>query len=251
MCWCGSGVEQLIRNQWVGGSNPPTSSKKKAAISGVKNAVARFFIEGGIQIVSGMLTGAASYLVGAAIKGEEISFKNCMKAVLIGGLTSAIMFCGSKLLKAIGNKFSKNNTSKNEIPTESTTPRKDPGTQEDPLARARRIGREGEANAVEFGKGNERYKYTGSLSGKKRISDGVIYNGDKSVLQEVKNVKYQGYTKQMKDYVAELGKTIKQGDDTIIFRYLELFVRKNGGTKISSGLRELIEKGLIVLREVL
>ena len=32
MCWCGSGVEQLIRNQWVGGSNPPTSSKKSLTI---------------------------------------------------------------------------------------------------------------------------------------------------------------------------------------------------------------------------
>ncbi len=77
-----------------------------------------------------------------------------------------------------------------------------------------------------YGKGEGRVHYTGKISGKSRISDDSILNGDNSILQEVKNVKYQGYTKQMKDYVAELGKTIKQGDDTIIFRYLELFVRK-------------------------
>ena len=226
-----------------------TSAVTKAALSGVKNAVARFFIEGGIQIVSGMLTGAASYLVGAAIKGEEISFKNCMKAVLIGGLTSAIMFCGSKLLKAIGNKFAKNKDSA--IPTETKTPRNDGVTNEDPLANARKIGKEGEDIASLYGKGEGRVHYTGKISGKSRISDGSILNGDNSILQEVKNVKYQGYTKQIKDYVAQLDVPMNVNKQDVSFKVLELFVRKNGGTKISSGLRELIDRGLIILREVL
>lgn len=223
--------------------------QKKAAISGVKNAVARFFIEGGIQIVSGMLTGAASYLVGAAIKGEEISFKNCMKAVLIGGLTSAIMFCGSKLLKAIGNKFAKNKDSA--IPTETKTPRNDGVTNEDPLANARKIGKEGEDIASLYGKGEGRVHYTGKISGKSRISDGSILNGDNSILQEVKNVKYQGYTKQIKDYVAQLDVPMNVNKQDVSFKVLELFVRKNGGTKISKALMEIINSGKIILREVL
>ncbi len=223
--------------------------QKKSAISGVKNAVARFFIEGGIQVVSGMLTGAASYLVGAAIKGEEISFKNCMKAVLIGGLTSAIMFCGSKLLKAIGNKFAKNKDSA--IPTETKTPRNDGVTNEDPLANARKIGKEGEDIASLYGKGEGRVHYTGKISGKLRISDGSVVNGKTGVLQEVKNVKYQGYTKQMKDYVAQLSQETYVNGKKVIFTNLELFVRKNGGTRLSEPLKKMIRDGYIILKEVL
>lgn len=87
------------------GIGAATSAATKAAVSGVKNAVAKFFIEAGIQLASGLFSGAISYLTTAGIKGEEITVEGILKALIVGGVTSVIMFCGSKVLKAISNKI--------------------------------------------------------------------------------------------------------------------------------------------------
>ncbi|MDE9543241.1 hypothetical protein KKI98_10030 [Xenorhabdus bovienii] len=71
--------------------------------------------------------------------------------------------------------------------------------------------------------------------GRYRIPDGMTYNA----LNEVKNVKRQGLTRQLKDYS---GYAQKEGLD------FNLFIRPD--TKVSKPLQEQIDKGLIKRKDI-
>lgn len=86
------------------GISSATSAATKAALAGVKNVVAKFFIEAGIQLASGLFSGAISYITTAGIKGEPITMEGLVKALIVGGVTAVVMFCGGKILKVISNK---------------------------------------------------------------------------------------------------------------------------------------------------
>ena len=87
------------------GIGSATSVATKAALSKVKNVVAKFFIEAGIQLASGLFSGAISYITTAGIKGEPITMEGLVKALIVGGVTAVVMFCGGKVLKVISNKI--------------------------------------------------------------------------------------------------------------------------------------------------
>ena len=55
----------------------------------------------------------------------------------------------------------------------------------------------------------------------------------------------------MKDYVAQLSQETYVNGKKVIFTNLELFVRKNGGTRLSEPLKKMIRDGYIILKEVL
>jgi len=112
--WISVGTSALI-GAVTAGIGQVTGALTKSLVGGIKNAVVKFFVEGGLQVLSGMITGATGYLIKAGVSGEEISLKDCMKAMTIGGLTSAIMFCGGKALKAIGNKIKQVKANKNNV----------------------------------------------------------------------------------------------------------------------------------------
>lgn len=90
------------------GIGSATSVATKAALAGVKNVVAKFFIEAGIQLASGLVSGAISYITTAGIKGEPITMEGLVKALIVGGVTAVVMFCGQKAIKAIANKLRSN-----------------------------------------------------------------------------------------------------------------------------------------------
>ena len=90
------------------GIGSATSAATKAALAGVKNVVAKFFIEAGIQLASGLVSGAISYITTAGIKGEPITMEGLVKALIVGGVTAVVMFCGQKAIKAIANKLRSN-----------------------------------------------------------------------------------------------------------------------------------------------
>lgn len=90
------------------GIGSATSAATKAALAGVKNVVAKFFIEAGIQLASGLVSGAISYITTAGIKGEPITIEGLVKALIVGGVTAVVMFCGQKAIKAIANKLRSN-----------------------------------------------------------------------------------------------------------------------------------------------
>ncbi|MFZ5968239.1 MAG: putative toxin [Bacillota bacterium] len=100
---------------------------------------------------------------------------------------------------------------------------------------ARRVGRAGE-QAAGIIKNTTRIKsITGSA--KYRIPDGL--DDANKLIQEVKNVKYQGLTNQIKDFSAYA----KREGYTF-----ELFVRPD--TKISSPLQKLIDTGEIIIKHI-
>lgn len=106
-----SGVTGII-SAGIGGA---ATAITKTALKGIKSAVLKFLIEGGIQLISGAISGMVTYLISSLTFGQELSFKDCMKAVMIGGVTSAIMFCGKKIIGAIGKKIAKIKAEKTEI----------------------------------------------------------------------------------------------------------------------------------------
>jgi hypothetical protein len=89
----------------TGGLGAATSAVSKTAIAGVKSSVARFFAQGGVHIASGLVGGSATYFIGAAIRGEEITFEDALKSMALGAATGAIMFLGSKVVGAIAGKI--------------------------------------------------------------------------------------------------------------------------------------------------
>ena len=83
------------------------------------------------------------------------------------------------------------------------------------LQKAKRLGKEGEDLA-----GITAKKTKITVNGRTRFPDAIT----EDVVKEVKNVKYQGFTKQLKDY-------IQWANDN--GRRVELYVRPNGGTTLS------------------
>ncbi|MGN1163119.1 MAG: AHH domain-containing protein [Christensenellales bacterium] len=102
--WASVGAS-AVTGLLTAGIGSVTSAATKAAVSGIKNVVAKFFIEAGIQLASGLFSGAISYITTAGIKGEPITIEGLVKALIVGGMTSIIMFCGGKALKAISAKI--------------------------------------------------------------------------------------------------------------------------------------------------
>ncbi|NOX27925.1 MAG: hypothetical protein GXP21_07045 [Gammaproteobacteria bacterium] len=92
------------------------------------------------------------------------------------------------------------------------------------------LGREGEKKASEF-TGTDKNTEKFDVNGRKRIPDQVnAFDLDKNplIVTEVKNVKRQSFTRQLKDNIDLVG---PDGQVNVI-------VRKNGGTKISKQLQE-------------
>ncbi|CEE92299.1 hypothetical protein XNA1_2740012 [Xenorhabdus nematophila str. Anatoliense] len=100
---------------------------------------------------------------------------------------------------------------------------------------ASKAGREGEAAVKSVYDIGGKRKIT--VEGRDRIPDGI--NFDNSTLNEVKNVKRQGLTRQLKDYSEYAQK--KELD-------FNLFTRPD--TKISKPLQEQIDKGLIKRKDI-
>jgi len=67
--------------------------------------VAKLAIQFGAQVFSGLFGGSATYLTSAAIRGEKIDFKECLKSVALGAVTSSIMFFGTIGLDKIAGKI--------------------------------------------------------------------------------------------------------------------------------------------------
>jgi hypothetical protein len=103
------------------------------------------------------------------------------------------------------------------------------------IARAARLGREGEVASGIVGK-----KVRVIINGRVRFPDEVTL----TTVKEVKNVAKQGWTRQLKDY-ADLAK--RDG------KTFELWVRSasnsNGATILSSPLKDAIKRGDVILRK--
>jgi Restriction endonuclease fold toxin 7 len=101
-----------------------------------------------------------------------------------------------------------------------------------------RLGQQGEDAVRAVEEIGDKTPFLGA-SGQNRIADGMTT----STITEVKNVAYQGLTSQIRDYIA----FARSGDVPLRF---ELWVRPNGGTRISGPLQEAIDNRQVVLREI-
>lgn len=76
------------------------------------------------------------------------------------------------------------------------------------------------------------------MFGRNRFPDGIL----PEVLSEVKNVAKLAYTRQISDYARYAAETGRRFD---------LYVRANGGTQLTSTIRSAIDRGEIVLKEII
>ena len=100
-----------------------------------------------------------------------------------------------------------------------------------------KAGQDGEAQANQHEDLGARERYTGE-SGKPRVSDGST----NSSVNEVKNVKYQAKTSQVKDGIAHAKSTGRQ---------YQMHVRKGTGTTLSKPLQQAEKAGEVVIKKVL
>ena len=80
-------------------ANAATQAAVTAA-QGVKQILLKL----GTQAVVGLFSGGASYITSAVIKGEGISFEDCMKSMLVGGMTGMLTCLCSIPLEKITSK---------------------------------------------------------------------------------------------------------------------------------------------------
>lgn len=106
--WVSVGTSAVI-GAITGGIGAGTQSIAHGAIQTIENRVAKFFAGLGLEIASGLFSGAVTYLVGAGLRGEEISFKECLKSMALGAATGAVIFAGGQALSAIATKVNAKN----------------------------------------------------------------------------------------------------------------------------------------------
>ena len=103
--WISVGTSAII-----GGLTGGFGSGLSAAAANVtKGAVKQMLAKLGAEVVSGLFSGAATYLIGTAARGEEITFEECLKSMAIGAATGIAIFVGGQAISAIAKKVGAKN----------------------------------------------------------------------------------------------------------------------------------------------
>ena len=101
--WISVGTSAII-GALTGGIGAAGNAVAASAVKKIGSEVGKFFVKLGIEVVAGMFSGATTYLVGAGIRGEELSFEECLKSMALGAATGAIIFVGGQALSAVAGK---------------------------------------------------------------------------------------------------------------------------------------------------
>ena len=99
--WVSVGTSAIVGALTGGVGSGMSALAANAAKTGVKKVLAKL----GAEVVAGTFSGAVTYLSSAAIRGEAISFEECLKSMALGAATGAIIFAGGQAISAIANKI--------------------------------------------------------------------------------------------------------------------------------------------------
>lgn len=102
--WVSVGTSAVVGALTGGVGSGLSNLAANAAKTGVKKVLAKL----GAEVVAGAFSGAVTYLSSAAMRGEAISFEECMKSMALGAATGAIIFAGGQALSGIASKFGEN-----------------------------------------------------------------------------------------------------------------------------------------------
>ena len=90
----------------TGGIGMAANAVTKVAVTAAKTVVQQVLVKLSTQVVAGIFSGCASYLITAKINGEDISFNSCLNSMLVGGLTGAFTCLTSVALENVTTKVS-------------------------------------------------------------------------------------------------------------------------------------------------
>ena len=109
--WISVGTSAII-GALTGGIGSAGNAVATSAVKKMSSEVGKFFVKLGVEVVAGMFSGATTYLVGAGIRGEDLSFEECLKSMALGAVTGAVIFAGGQALSAVAGKVGGQNLSK-------------------------------------------------------------------------------------------------------------------------------------------
>ncbi len=90
----------------TGGIGMAANAVTKVAVATAKTVIQQVLAKVAIQAVAGLFSGAASYLISAGIKGEEINFADCVTSMCVGSVTGMLTCLSGVALECITTKSS-------------------------------------------------------------------------------------------------------------------------------------------------